>query len=128
MAYEVKAGKREWEGHETELQWGRYPVEHEPIRRHCHMIDDANPLFIEAGFIRACLCRVLTDWIGAEGFVRRLAFQMRTPNLVGETITARGRVTQKGPEGRVELEVWIENAGKGVTAPGSATVTLPSRR
>src|SRR3972149_4995518 len=49
MAYEVKTVKREWEGHETALQWGRYPVEHEPIRRHCHMIDDANPLFIEEG-------------------------------------------------------------------------------
>ncbi len=85
-------------------------------------------IFINTSFIRACLCRVLTDWIGAEGVVRRLGFQMRTPNFAGETITARGRVKGKGPDGRVEIEVWIENAGKGVTAPGSATVILPARR
>ncbi len=102
-----------------------YPIHHDTAFARGAGHED---IFINTGFIRACLCRVLTDWIGAEGFVRRLAFQMRTPNFVGETITARGRVRQKGPEGRVELEVWIENAGKGVTAPGSATVTLPSRR
>ena len=49
MAYDVKAVKKEWEGYETPLQWGRYPVEHEPIRRHCHMIEDTNPRFLEEG-------------------------------------------------------------------------------
>ncbi|HEV8439226.1 MAG TPA: MaoC family dehydratase N-terminal domain-containing protein [Methylomirabilota bacterium] len=49
MSYDFAAVKRQWEGHETAFAWGRYPVEHEPIRRHCHMVDDANPLFIEDG-------------------------------------------------------------------------------
>jgi len=48
-AYDLKAAKRQWQGYETPLAWGRYPVEHEPIRRACHMLDDANPLFIEEG-------------------------------------------------------------------------------
>ena len=52
MVYDAKTVKREWEGHETPLQWGRYPVEHEPIRRHCHMIDDANPLSSRRGVAR----------------------------------------------------------------------------
>jgi hypothetical protein len=47
--YDVKAVKRQWEGYETPLEWGRYPVEHEPIRRACHMLDDANPLYIDEG-------------------------------------------------------------------------------
>ena len=49
MAYDIKAVKQQWEGHETPLVWGRYPVEHEPIRRHCHMLDDTNPRFLEDG-------------------------------------------------------------------------------
>ena len=52
MAYDVKTVKREWEGHETALAWRRYPVEHEPIRRHCHIIDDANPLSSRRGVAR----------------------------------------------------------------------------
>jgi hypothetical protein len=49
VAYDVEAVKKQWEGYETPLTWGRYPVEHEPIRRHCHMLDDTNPRFLEAG-------------------------------------------------------------------------------
>jgi hypothetical protein len=30
MAYDIRAVKQQWEGHETPLVWGRYPVEHEP--------------------------------------------------------------------------------------------------
>jgi acyl dehydratase len=102
-----------------------YPVHHDAaVAREAGHQD----IFINTSFIRACLCRVLTDWVGAEGCVRRLGFQMRAPNFAGEAITARGRVTEKRPDGRVELEVWIENVGKGITAPGSATVTLPVRR
>ena len=37
----------------------------------------------------------------------------------------RGRA-EKGPEGRVDLELWIENAGE-VTVPATATVLLPVR-
>ncbi|MBI1727100.1 MAG: hypothetical protein HYR50_07515 [Candidatus Rokubacteria bacterium] len=132
MAYDVKAVKRQWEGYETPQRWGRYPVEHEPIRRHCQMLDDMNPRFLEDGhcppvmvdyifintaFIRGCLCRVVTDWMGDDGFVKSLGFQMRRPNFVGETIVARGRVKKKSPDGRVDLELWLENAGE-VTVPG----------
>jgi len=63
MAYDVKTVKREWEGHETALAWRRYPVEHEPIRRHCHMIDDANPLFIEEGRCPP----VMVDFFASQG-------------------------------------------------------------
>ena len=84
-------------------------------------------IFINTAFIRGCLCRLLTDWIGRDGFVKALGFQMRKPNLVGETIAVRGLVKRKGPKGRVDLEVWIENARDGTTVPGSAAVILPVR-
>jgi hypothetical protein len=46
---------------------------------------------------------------------------------VGETIAVRGRVKKKRPEGLVDLEVWIEDAGGGVTVPATASVALPAR-
>lgn len=102
-----------------------YPIHHDQAFARSAGHPD---IFINTSFIRGCLCRVLTDWIGADGFVKRLGFQMRTPNLLGETISARGRVKQKGSDGHIEIEVWIESAEKGVTVPGSATVILPARR
>ena len=34
-------------GTRTETVPGRYPVEYDPIRRYCHMIDDLNPLYLD---------------------------------------------------------------------------------
>jgi len=48
-AYDVEAVRKAWEGYETPLVWGRYPVEHDPIRRYCHMVDDLNPRYLERG-------------------------------------------------------------------------------
>ena len=101
-----------------------YPVHHD---RDFARAAGHPEIFINTAFIRGCLCRVLTDWVGGGGFVKALRFQMRKPNLLGETITACGRVVGKGTGGRVDLEVWIENARDGITVPGTATVTLPTR-
>jgi acyl dehydratase len=99
-----------------------YPVHHDQeFARQAGHPD----IFVNTAFIRGCLCRVVTDWMGADGFLSALGFQMRRPNFVGETITARGRVRKKAAGGRVDLEVWIENAGQ-VTVPGTATVILPA--
>ena len=97
-----------------------YPIHHDRdfARQAWH-----RDIFVNTAFIRGCLCRVVTDWIGAEGFLASLGFQMRRPNFIGETITVGGRVKEKGPGGRVELELWIENAGE-VTVPGTAAVIL----
>ena len=98
-----------------------YPVHHDPefARQAGH-----RDIFVNTAFIRGCLCRIVTDWMGADGFLRALGFQMRRPNFVGETIVVRGRVKKKSAAGRVDLELWIENAGE-VTVPGTATVMLP---
>jgi acyl dehydratase len=98
-----------------------YPVHHDPAFARAAGHAD---IFLNTAFIRGCLCRLLTDWIGPDGFVKSLSFQMRKPNLVGETIGVRGRVKKKGPEGRVDVEAWIETA-HGVTVAGTASVVLP---
>jgi acyl dehydratase len=101
-----------------------YPVHHDPAFARAAGHGD---IFINTAFIRGCLCRLLTDWIGKDGFLKALGFQMRKPNLLGETIVVRGRVKRKGPDGRVDLDVWIENSRGEMTVPGSATVILPPR-
>ncbi len=99
-----------------------YPVHHDPqfARQAGH-----RDIFVNTAFLRGCLCRIVTDWMGPDGFLRALSFQMRRPNFLGETIGVRGRVRKTVAPDRVELELWIENAGE-VTVPATATVILPA--
>jgi len=39
-------------GQETEAAPGRYPVEYEPIRRYCHMVEDDNPIFLDPEYAK----------------------------------------------------------------------------
>lgn len=48
--YDIEAVRADWIGRKTERRRGRYPVEYDPIRRHCHMVDDDNPLFLDPDF------------------------------------------------------------------------------
>lgn len=87
-------------------------------------------IFVNTAFTRAALCRLLTDWVGAEGFVKRLGFQMRRYHLLGDTMHVRGKVVKRYREdgrGCVDLEIWAENAREGIATPGTATVHLPLR-
>lgn len=128
MAYDIKAVKHAWEGHETPMRWGRYPVEHEPIRRHCHMLEDTNPLFIEEG-----LCPpVMVDFFASQGpwppgeydilgLVRKIPtpgdrlinlnqeFEWLRPVLVGDRLGAKHKVAAIHQRGTKldPLSVWI---------------------
>ena len=50
--YDIDAVRSEWIGRETAVVRGRYPVEYEAIRRHCHMVEDANPLFLDPEYAK----------------------------------------------------------------------------
>jgi acyl dehydratase len=72
---------------------------------------------------------VVREWMGEEAEILRMSCQFRGPNLKGQTVTGRGRVTavRPGPERtEVDLEVWTENQDGQPLAPGAATVSLPS--
>ena len=43
----ILAVAKTWVGRETKLVWGWYPVEREPIRRWCHMVNCNNPLYLD---------------------------------------------------------------------------------
>jgi acyl dehydratase len=85
-------------------------------------------VFVNTGFLQAALARVITDWMGDEGFLKRLRFEMRRMQRPGDTMVCKGRVTGKREENGqtlVDLDVWAENEREGVTTPGTATVILP---
>jgi acyl dehydratase len=50
--YDIEAVRAEWIGKKTPRTHGRYPVEYDPIRRHCHMVEDENPLFLDPNFAK----------------------------------------------------------------------------
>jgi acyl dehydratase len=87
-------------------------------------------MFINTRFTRAAFGRLLGDLVGVEGWIKRLEYAMRRPNLLGDTIRVTGRVTKKyeaDGEALLDLDLGIENDRDGVATPGSATVMLPRR-
>ena len=46
--FDIDAIRREWIGRPLGQSLGRYPIEHEPIRRYCHMTGELNPLYLDA--------------------------------------------------------------------------------
>jgi acyl dehydratase len=78
----------------------------------------------------ALLGRMLDEWVGESGSVRRVACQYRGMDMISKDVTARGVITGKRAEGDnhfVDLEVWTEDPEGNKTTPGTATVVLPSR-
>jgi len=104
-----------------------YPVHFDPAfaRKGGHP-----DVFVNTGFLQAALVRVITNWMGDDGFLKKLRFEMRRQQRAGDTMVCKGKVVstaERDGEGWVELEVWAENEREGVTTPGTATVILPRR-
>ena len=82
-------------------------------------------------FIQGMLERMIREYIGVKGRLRKLGpFRMVIFNCAGDTVVAKGKVTNKleqNGEKLVELQVWCENS-KGISVgPAPALVSLPSR-
>jgi acyl dehydratase len=76
------------------------------------------------------LGHLVTNWIGDDGWLKRLNIQVRRHNIEGDTQWCKGKVKQKYCQEQkylVECEVWCENQRQEVTALGTALVELPSR-
>jgi acyl dehydratase len=92
--------------------------------------DKLPDLLINGSLKQQFVMQLLKDWVGPTGWVWKLSFQFRAPNLVGETLSIWGRVTGKrGVQGfgLVELDVGIVNENNKESTPGKATVALPHR-
>jgi len=77
------------------------------------------------------LGHLLTNWIGDDGFLKRLYAELRYINIVGDTTWIKGRVSGKyvdePGQHLVEIECWGENQDGRITMPGRAAVVLPSK-
>lgn len=99
--YDIDAVRKEWVGKRTPTTPGRYPVEYDPIRRYCHMVEDKNPLFLDPDYARntrhggVIAPPTLTDYFAGSGVWPpseggpRLMMEVPTPgdrliNLVNE--------------------------------------------
>ena len=75
------------------------------------------------------MAQPLTNWMGDDGFLKKMTASYRRFNLYGDTQFIKAKVTNKyvdGSEHLVDVEVWCENQRGEVTAPGNATIVLPS--
>jgi acyl dehydratase len=76
------------------------------------------------------LGHLMTNWIGDDGFLRRLNVQVRRHNIIGDLTTCNGSVRAKWIDGDahlVECDVWGDNQRGERTCLGRAVAELPSR-
>lgn len=76
------------------------------------------------------LGHLMTDWMGDDGFLKRLNVQVRRHNIIGDLTTCEGTVTrawQEDDENLVEAAIRGRNQNDEETAVGKAVVALPSR-
>ena len=113
---------------------GRYMVRGGPMGRHYSDLAaqaEGEPCAWLFGVVsRFCLLRVLTNWMGDDGFIRRFKWRHMTRTRVGDTMEGRAKVVGKrieGGEHLVDLQVWLRNLRGNVSEAAVATVRLPSR-
>lgn len=74
--------------------------------------------------------QLMSNWMGDDGFLRKLNVSVRRPNIFGDVSWCRAKILDKRVEEGahlVDLEVYVENQLGEVTAKGTAVVELPSR-
>ena len=76
------------------------------------------------------MAQPLTHWMGDDGFLKKLYAEYRRFNIYGDTQWIKGKITRKyieNTEHLLDIDIWCENQRREITAPGKATIILPSR-
>ena len=92
------------------------------------------PAPFDVGVMRiSILSNYLSNWMGDEGFIRRFEGSLRKPNYYGDTQFYNGEVTKVYEDkvegvtyGAVDVKISVVNEIGEISAPGTATVYLPS--
>lgn len=87
-------------------------------------------VLINGSWKQQVMSQLIKDWVGLEGWMWKIAFQHRSMNVPGDTLTAWGKVFEKSERdglGIVELEIGLRNQDGVEACPGSATAVLPIR-
>ena len=93
------------------------------------------PAPFDVGCMRAVMTsHLLSNWMGDDGFIRRVDVQFRKPNFWGDTQWFNGEVVNKYKDkvgdveyGAVDIRIVATNQIGEVTTPGMATIYLPSK-
>lgn len=125
-----------------------FEVTRQTIRDFCDGSLDYNPLHLDDNYMEGSfgktrfggvimhgmtnfglLSRMLTDWLYPQGGIyRRLETRWRAPVKPGDTITARGQITQKRVTAQSRwllLDVQIRNQRDELIASGEAMAEFP---
>jgi acyl dehydratase len=91
----------------------------------------APEMYANTLFLQGMWERVLRDYMGLEGTLRRIGgFKMNSFNCAGETVVVKGEVVRtwrEGDTGLAEIRMWSENGDRVSVGPGTAIITLPVR-
>lgn len=73
---------------------------------------------------------LITNWMGDDGFLKKLSARCKPFNVFGDTQWLKGKVVKKYQEKDeylVDIEIHTENQRGENTMPGMATICLPSK-
>ena len=87
--------------------------------------------FMDGQMLGALLARQLTDWGGADSFVRKLSYRQRAMVYEGDTISIRGKVSGTSVANGCKLAHCTLSVtgsdGRVVARDATASIELPSR-
>jgi acyl dehydratase len=111
-------------------KWAGASGDYDPIHYdRSYVLKQKLPDIIVNGRLKiALLSQLMTNWIGPQGFLKKVGASHRGMDIIDDPVTCKGMVTKKyldNGQHVVECKIWIENKKGEVTAPGNATVILP---
>jgi len=77
------------------------------------------------------LCHMVTNWMGDDGFLKKLDCQLRRAYVLGDMLRISGKVSKKyveNDEYLVDIQLQAENQEHAILMPAQATVRLISRK
>jgi len=117
-------------------------VTRQALAIYCGASGDHNPVHVDLDFARAAglgdviahgmlvmayMGRLLTDWVPQDA-IRRFDTRFQAITRVGDVLTCRGRIVDKGPmegERRVRVAVSAADQRGEIKAQGEAVVAFP---
>ncbi len=111
----------------------RNPVLNFPVK-YSQQHEDSNiaagrgmPAPFDNGVMRmAWVAPMITNWMGDNGFLRKLDVQVRAPGLYGDVVSYSGKVTEKDDSASlVTVEITGTNQTGQISTKGTALVELP---
>jgi len=104
--------------------WHRIHYDHPFATEH----DGLPCLLVNGSWKQHFLVQMMREWLEPEGWLAKIQFSFRRMDLVGDTLTAWGRVTEtfeRDGLGFVVCEIGIRNDRDEESTPGTATGVLP---